>query len=64
MLVLACSLSQAEFNSNYDSPSQGKLELAWTGPLIKNGTPATISDYPRYENLFAHAEFPAQSVTF
>ena len=47
----------------YDSPSQGRLEFGWRGPLRRNGAAVPLHDYPRYDNPYVRAEFPAARVT-
>jgi hypothetical protein len=42
---------------SYDSPSQGRLEFGWEGPLRQNGQPLAVVDYPRYDNPYTQAEF-------
>jgi len=46
----------------YDSPSQGRLEFGWRGPLRRNGAVVPLHDYPRYDNPYIHAEFPAARI--
>ncbi len=48
----------------YESPSQGTLEFGWIGALRQNGSPVTISDYPRYGNPYAQALFPSDVLRF
>lgn len=47
----------------YQSPSQGRLEFGWKGPLSRSGTTVELHDYPRYQNPFLHAGFPAERVS-
>jgi len=49
---------------DYDSPSQGRLQMAWDGPLTQDGTPLDVSDFPRYANPYAAAEFPGEVISF
>ena len=48
----------------YDSPSQGALAMGWEGPMTQEGMPVVVGDYPRYDNPYGGAEFPAEQVTF
>lgn len=48
----------------YESPSQGRLEFGWYGPLLQDGQPVPLADYPRYENPYAQVEFPAEHAVF
>jgi hypothetical protein len=57
--------ARLEFNRlqvSYDSPSQGRLEFGWEGPLRQNGQSLAVVDYPRYDNAYAQADFPAGRV--
>ena len=47
----------------YDSPSQGRLEFGWHGPLRCGGQVVPLHGYPRYDNPYVHADFPAQRVS-
>ena len=46
----------------YTSPSQGRLEFAWEGPLRRNGETVPLTDYPRYDNPYVQAAFPADRI--
>ncbi len=46
----------------YHSPSQGKLEFGWDKPLRQNGRVISLRDYPRYDNKYVKAGFPADVV--
>jgi hypothetical protein len=48
----------------YDSPSQGLLEFGWFETLRQNGCPVMLADYPRYDNPYAQADFPAGVIAF
>jgi hypothetical protein len=47
----------------YESPSQGFLEFGWKGELRQRGRAVPLHGYPRYENPFVHADFPASEIT-
>jgi len=47
----------------YDSPSEGRLEFGWHGPLRRNGQIVPLHGYPRYENPYVSAGFPAEHIT-
>jgi hypothetical protein len=49
---------------DYDSPSQGRLQMAWDGPLTQDGTPLDVGDFPRYENPYVSAQFPGEVISF
>ena len=46
----------------YESPSQGLLALGWEGPLVRDGRPISLRDFPRYASPWADARFPAEAV--
>ena len=46
----------------YDSPSQGRLAFAWSGPLRRNGEPVRLGGHPRYANPWVQAPFPPEEV--
>lgn len=46
----------------YHSPSQGLLEFGWEGPLRQDGQEIDLSGYPRYDNPYLHADFPAEYI--
>lgn len=50
-------LDGRNFSVAYDSPSQGLLELDWSGPLLVRGAPEALGGYPRMDNPFAQVAF-------
>lgn len=46
----------------YESPSQGRLELAWRGAFRQNGRPVPQRDFPRYDSPWVQAAFPSERV--
>jgi hypothetical protein len=46
----------------YESPSQGRLEFGWTGPLRRRGEIVPLDGFPRYASPWAEASFPAERV--
>ena len=46
----------------YESPSQGRLELGWRGPLRQRGEVVPLDRYPRYESPYARAPFPSEKI--
>jgi hypothetical protein len=46
----------------YDSPSQGRLELGWQGPLLRAGRPVSRRGFQRYASPWLHAPFPSDEV--
>lgn len=51
-------------NVRYRSPSQGLLELGWTGDVLQDGQPVDLAGYPRYGNPYGDAPFPGERVRF
>ncbi len=45
------------YSVNYQSPSQGKVDVSWNGDMIVNGSVIPTSDYKRYENQYSTQEF-------
>ncbi len=41
----------------YQSPSVGTMAFDWHGPLVVQGQPVQIADYPRFENPFVTTAF-------
>lgn len=48
------------FDVAYTSPSRGRLELGWEGPLRVEGVSHPLSGYPRFANPFAQVDFDAR----
>ena len=46
----------------YNSPSQGRMQFSFNGSFRVRGKPVTLKDYPRYENKFVQAPFPARVI--
>jgi hypothetical protein len=49
---------------DYDSPSQGRLVMGWDGPLMQDGVPLDVADYPRYDNPYGTSDFPGELISF
>ncbi|MBN2550437.1 MAG: hypothetical protein JXB15_14835 [Anaerolineales bacterium] len=47
---------------SYYSPSLGRIQFGWKGPLRLDGQEITMNDYPRYGNPYTQAEFPSESI--
>jgi hypothetical protein len=62
--IAAAPVEVSDLQVTYESPSQGRLEFGWTGPLMQKDVAAALRDYPRYDNPFAQAEFPAKRIGF
>ena len=50
------------FGFAYNSPSQGKMTFGWDAPLTVKGEEVSIVDYPRYDNPYCQAAFPADKL--
>jgi hypothetical protein len=60
-------IAQAELefeglNVRYRSPSQGRLEFGWSGPLRQEGQVVELGNYPRYDNPYVQADFPMEGL--
>ncbi len=63
--MTAICAAEVEFGSlrvRYRSPSQGWLEFGWRGDLRQDGQPVPLEEYPRYENPYVRADFPAGEI--
>ena len=47
---------------DYTSPSQGHLQFGWRGPFRRDGQMVPLRDFPRYDNDYAQAPYPADLV--
>lgn len=56
--ICAAPLTFGHLRVTYRSPSQGKLEFGWQGPLRQDGEVVPLGDYTRYENPYTEARFP------
>lgn len=61
-LIAKARIETSGLNVIYHSPSQGKLEFGWDKPLKQNGRVISLHDYPRYDNKYVQADFPADVV--
>lgn len=62
--ITAAEVTCEGLEVRYISPSQGALEFGWDSPLLREGESIPLGDYPRYENPYCSAEFPADRVRF
>jgi hypothetical protein len=46
----------------YESPSQGRIELGWRGPLRQRGEVVAMRGFPRYDSPYAKAPFPLERI--
>lgn len=61
--ILGASLTFERLRVRYQSPSQGLIEFGWQGDLRQNGQPVELGNYPRYDNPYMQADFPAEQMT-
>jgi hypothetical protein len=55
--IAAAGLAFNRLQVRYDSPSQGRLEFGWEGPLRVDGRETPLGGYPRWDNPYLQAEF-------
>lgn len=48
------------YEVRYDSPSQGRMEMGWAGPLRVAGVEQPLDGYPRYETPWGRDEFQSR----
>jgi len=41
----------------YQSPSQGKINVSWDGPMLINNKKIECGPYKRFENIYCYQEF-------
>ncbi len=58
--IAAAPLSFGRKRVVYQSPSQGRIEFGWRGPLRHRGEVVAMRDFPRYESEYANADFPLE----
>ena len=46
----------------FDSPGNGLVQFGWQGPLRVNHREIAVHDYPRYDNPYVQAAFPADEI--
>ncbi|MFM8321967.1 MAG: hypothetical protein ACKOC5_13720, partial [Chloroflexota bacterium] len=61
--IAAARLAWDALRVSYHSPSQGRLEFGWSGPLLQDGRQLPLSDYPRYLNPYVQSSFPTGGLT-
>ena len=62
--IAKAPIDVADLQVTYQSPSQGRLDFGWTGPLKQNDEVVELHGHPRYDNPFVRADFPAEHVRF
>jgi hypothetical protein len=60
--IASAPIAFAGLSVRYDSPSQGRLELAWTGPFRRNGEVVPLGDYARYDAPWCRAVYPSDEI--
>ena len=61
--IRSASVEFETLGVTYDSPSQGRLRFGWSGDLERDGKKVEVHGYPRYDNPYVSAEFPAGTLT-
>lgn len=46
----------------YQSPSQGRLDFDWRGPLRRDGRVVPLREFPRYDAPWCNAAFPSDAL--
>jgi hypothetical protein len=60
--VAGARIEDGRLSIAYESPSQGRLEFGWTGPLRRNGRPVPQHGFPRYESPWVQAAYPSDEI--
>jgi hypothetical protein len=60
--IAAAPLSFGRRGVVYDSPSQGRIEFAWRGPLKQRGEIVPMRDFARYDSPWVNAPFPPEQI--
>ena len=61
--ISAARVQFGRLKVEYDSPAQGRLAFGWQGALRQNGQVVSLSDFPRYDNPYGQAPYPAERLT-
>ena len=61
--IIEAPLSFGRLSVSYHSPSQGRLEFAWHGPLRQNDEVVPLRSYARFDNPYCQADFPPEEIT-
>jgi hypothetical protein len=61
--ILQAPLLFRSSNVSFQSPSLGKIEFGWNGPLRLDGQEISIENYPRYSSPYSQADFPSEQIT-
>ncbi|MGD8398440.1 MAG: hypothetical protein PVG11_06250 [Anaerolineae bacterium] len=60
--ICAARVGFGRLHVDYDSPSQGRLEFDWYDAPLCQCTQLHFQEYPRYDNAYCQAPFPADVV--
>lgn len=55
--IVDSPLTHEDLGVQYDSPSLGRVEFGWEGPLVVAGEEVALHDYPRFDNAWCQAPF-------
>jgi hypothetical protein len=61
--VSAAPVEAAGLDVSYNSPSVGRVQFGWHGPLRVDGNQVELHDYPRFHNPYCQADFPSRRYT-
>jgi hypothetical protein len=60
--IVAAPLDFGRARIRYTSPSQGRIEFGWRGPLLRDGAAVPQRGFGRYESPWVQAPFPSDAV--
>jgi len=55
--------TETAFDVTFTSPTRGAVALGWEGPLLVDGEPHALDEYPRFDNPFVQTEFGEMKYT-
>lgn len=61
--VSAAPVTVAGLEATYDSPSIGRVQFGWHGPLRVGGAEVELRGYPRFQNPYCQADFLSRQYT-
>jgi hypothetical protein len=61
--IRSASVEFGTLTVTYNSPAQGVLRFGWSGDFTRDGKAIELAGYPRYDNPYVRAEFPAGKIT-
>jgi hypothetical protein len=61
--IAAARIDCKGLSVDFDSPSIGRVQFAYTGPMTVSGKDVPLSDYPRYDNRYCQASLGDRKIT-